>query len=151
MPRFEPADGGFDQRVRDSFARQPAMRTIGASVTRIAAGEVELELPFRDHLTQQHGYLHAGILATILDSACGYAAYTLMPADAAVLSIEYKINMLAPARGERIVARARVMRAGRTITVCSGDAVAVAGGDETLVATMLASMMTVRGRPGLMG
>lgn len=151
MPKLEPADSGFEDRVRDSFARQVAMRTIGASILRIAAGEVDLELPFRADLTQQHGFLHAGILATILDSACGYAAYSLMPADAAVLSIEYKINMLAPACGERIAARARIIRAGRTITVCHGDAFAVADDAETLVATMVATMMTVRGRKGLQG
>jgi uncharacterized protein (TIGR00369 family) len=151
MPKFEPADSGFADRVRDSFERQAAMRTIGASILRVAAGEVDLGLAFREDLTQQHGFLHAGILATILDSACGYAAYSLMAADDAVLSIEYKINMLAPARGERIVARARIVRAGRTITVCSGDAFAVTDGAETLVATMTATMMTVQGRKGLQG
>lgn len=147
----EPPDPHFEARVRDSFARQRVMATLGARLARVAAGEVDVELPIRDDLTQQHGFLHAGILATILDSACGYAAYTLMPADAAVMSVEFKINLLAPAKGERVIARARVKKAGRTITVCDADAFAVTGGDEKLVASMVGTMMCVRGREGLVG
>lgn len=145
------AEPGFEQRVRDSFARQKAMATIGARLLRVAPGEVDIDVPVREDLTQQHGFLHAGITATVLDSACGYAAFTLMPADAAVLSVEFKINMLAPARGERVVARARVKKAGRTISVCDADAYAVTSGSEKLVASMTGTMMCVRGREGVSG
>lgn len=140
---FDPA---FDVRVRSSFARQMLMLTIGARVTHVAPGEVDVELPFRDDLTQQHGFLHAGVVAAIIDSACGYAALTLMPPDAAVLTSEYKVNLLSPAAGDAIIARGRVLKAGRTLIVTRGDAFALKGGEEKLVATMLATMMTVRER-----
>ena len=140
---FDPA---FDVRVRSSFARQTLMLTIGARVTHVAPGEVDVELPFRDDLTQQHGFLHAGVVAAIIDSACGYAALTLMPPDAAVLTSEYKVNLLSPAAGDAIIARGRVLKAGRTLIVTRGDAFALKGGEEKLVATMLATMMTVRER-----
>ncbi len=148
---FEPRDPAFASRVRESFDKQRVMHTLGARLSRVDPGEVEIELPFREELTQQHGFLHAGIVTTVLDSACGYAASSLMPAEAGVLSIEFKTNLLAPAAGERLVARARVVRAGRTVTVCEGDAVMVTNGEERHVATMLATMMTVRGRPGVTG
>src|SRR5690606_8053415 len=112
-----------------------------ARLTRVAPGEVDIELPFREELTQQHGFLHAGVVTAVLDSACGYAALSLMPPEAGVLSIEFKTNLLAPAAGELLLARARVVRAGRTITVCTGDALMVAGGEERQVATMLATMI----------
>lgn len=146
-----PPDPDFEPRTRASFARQAAMATLGVQLTRVAPGEVDMELPFREDLTQQHGFIHAGILATVLDSACGYAAFTLMPADAGVLSIEFKVNLLAPAHGERIVVRARVVRAGRTISVCTGDAFAVRDGQERHVTTMTATMMTVTGRENVAG
>jgi uncharacterized protein (TIGR00369 family) len=147
-----PADPDFAARVRDSFARQRFMATIGSRLLRVGPGEVEIELPCREDLTQQHGYLHAGAVAAIADTACGYAAFTLMPAGAAVLSVEFKLNLLAPAVGDRLLARGRVLRPGRTLTVCAADVVAVAaGGQETLVATMLATIMTLRDRPGLAG
>jgi uncharacterized protein (TIGR00369 family) len=142
MP-FTPQDPDFEQRVRDSFASQPAMETLGARLTRVAPGEVDIELPFRAGLTQQNGFIHAGILSAVLDSACGYAAFTLMPADAGVLSIEFKVNLLAPAEGERFLIRGRVVRAGRTISVCTGDAYAVREGRERHVATMTGTMMTM--------
>jgi uncharacterized protein (TIGR00369 family) len=146
-----PPDPAYESRVRASFHAQPAMATIGARLTRVAPGEVDVELPFRADLTQQHGFLHAGIVATVLDSACGYAAFTLMPADAGVLSIEFKVNLLAPAQGERILVRGRVVRAGRTISVCQGDAFAVRDGQERHVATMTATMMAVIGRENVAG
>jgi uncharacterized protein (TIGR00369 family) len=145
MP-LTPRDPDFEPRVRASFASQAAMDTIGARLTRVAPGEVDVELPFRRELTQQNGFIHAGILATALDSACGYAAFTLMPADAGVLSIEFKVNLLAPAEGERFVVRARVVRAGRTISVCTADAYAVRDGAERHVTTMTATIMTIIGR-----
>jgi len=127
------------------------MQTLGAELVRVEAGRVDIALAFREDLTQQDGFLHAGIVGTILDSACGYAAFSLMPADAAVLSIEYKVNLLAPARGEHFIARGIVKRAGRTITVTHGDAIAIADGEETVVSTMLATMMTIRGRSDIRG
>jgi uncharacterized protein (TIGR00369 family) len=142
----EDSMSDLERRVRRSFLRQRVMTMLGAVLVRVAPGVVELELPFRDDLTQQHGYLHAGIVATILDSACGYAAYTLLPPDATVLSVEFKTNLLAPAIGERFGARARVIRAGRTITVCQADGFMHSGGDERLVATMVGTMMAQQGR-----
>ena len=145
MPDFDPQDPDYEARVRESFARQAAMATIGARLLRVAPGEVHVELPFRQDLTQQHGYLHAGMVTAVVDSACGYAAMTLTPPGGEVLSVEFKINLLSPAAGERFVARARVVRAGRNITVCAGDAFALKEGGEKLVATMLATMMNVGG------
>jgi uncharacterized protein (TIGR00369 family) len=141
---FEPQDSDFGARVRASFARQRLMETIGASLVRVSAGEVDVVLPFREDLTQQHGYLHAGIVTSIVDTACGYAALTLTPEGAEVVSVEYKINLVSPAVGERLIARARVLRPGRNLTVCAGDAFAVDREKEKLVATMLATMMTMR-------
>lgn len=145
---FTVQDPNFESRVRASFDKQRFMSTIGARLVRVAPGEVDVEVSTRDDLVQQHGFLHAGVVSSAADSACGYAALSLMPAGAAVLSIEFKTNLLAPATGERIVARARVIRAGRTVTVCWSDVVAISGDTERLVATMVATMMTVRD-PGL--
>ena len=147
MPTFEPPDLNFESRVRASFARQSLMQTIGAGLARVSAGEVEIELPFRADLTQQHGYLHAGVVTSIVDSACGYAALTLTPTSADVVSVEYKINLLSPAVGESFSARGRVLRAGRNLTVCAGDVFARVSGREKLVATMLATIMTLRENP----
>lgn len=150
--RFEPADPEFAARVRASFARQRAMALIGAQLARIEPGCVEIELPFSATLTQQHGFLHAGIIATALDSACGYAAASLMPADTGILTIEFKVNLLAPAAGERFRFVGRVRKPGRTIVVAEGDAVAVdASGRERLVATMTATEMTIVGRADVKG
>ncbi len=143
MTDFKARDADFEARVRASFARQRVMETFGARLVRVAPGEVEIALDFREELTQQHGYLHAGVSAALADTACGYAALTLTEAGAEVLSVEFKLNLLAPAAGEGFVARARVVRAGRNLTVCAGDLFALKGGDEKLVATMLATMMTV--------
>jgi uncharacterized protein (TIGR00369 family) len=150
-PAFQPQDPDFAERVRASFARQPFMATLGARLARVAAGEVDIELPFRGELTQQHGFMHAGVVTAIADTACGYAAYTLMPADAGVLSVEFKINLVAPAAGDTMIARGRVTRPGRTLTVCAGEVWAATGGEETLVAALLGTMMAVRGRPGIAG
>ena len=148
---FTPVDPSFESRVRASFDLQAVMATLGAKLARVAPGAVDIEWPYRADLAQQHGFVHAGILATALDSACGYAAFTLMPADAAVLSVEFKINLLAPARGERFVARARVIRSGRTISVCEADAIALEDGSEKRVAHMVGTMMCVRDNPTLSG
>jgi uncharacterized protein (TIGR00369 family) len=148
---FEPQDPDFEKRVRDSFSRQQLMHTIDAKLVKVEPGIVEIAIEYRDELTQQHGFIHAGIVATILDSACGYAAFSLMPADAAVLSVEFKVNLLAPARGERILARAEVKRSGRNISVCTGDAYAYVGEKRTVIATMLGTLMCIRGRKDLAG
>jgi len=149
MSPFNPADPEFGGRVRTSFAQQAMMTTLGATLERVAPGEVDIRLPFRADLTQQHGFLHAGAMTTVVDSACGYAALTLMPVGAAVLTVEFKVNLLAPGKGESIMARGRVLKAGRTLMTCVGDVFAIAGGEEKHVLTMLATMMTVQGRPGL--
>ena len=145
---MEPHDPHYAQRTRDSFARQPAMATLGVSVEEIGAGRVVLAMAHRVDLTQQHGFLHAGIVATALDSACGYAAFTLMPLDAGVLTIEFKINLLAPARGPLLRFEGQVKKAGRTISVVDGHAYQFEPGsaERKLVATMTVTIMTVTGR-----
>lgn len=143
---FTPQDPAFEARVRASFDRQKFMATIGARLARVAPGEVDIELDVRDDLVQQHGFVHAGVLASAADSACGYAALSLMPAGAAVLSVEFKVNLLAPAAGDRLVARGRVIRSGKTITVCWGDVTAYTEDSERVVATLVGTMMTVRDR-----
>ena len=151
MTTFTPEDPGFEARVRASFARQPVMTTIGAELARVVPGEVDIVLPFRADLTQQHGFIHGGIVGTIADTACGYAAFSLMPADVGVLTVEYKINLLAPAEGQRLLARGRVLRSGRTVTVCQADVWGNRGEEERVVATMIATMMTIHGRAGVEG
>jgi uncharacterized protein (TIGR00369 family) len=153
---FEPRDPNFEQRVRASFERQAAMRTLGVTMERVAPGAVELILPFREDLTQQHGFIHAGIAAAVVDSACGYAALSLMEPGVAVLSVEFKVQLLAPARGAWFRATGEVIRAGRTLSVVSGELRAfarvhdAANAEEGEVVTMLnGTMMTVRGRPEL--
>jgi uncharacterized protein (TIGR00369 family) len=139
-------DPDFQARVRASFERQAAMKTIGASLGQVEPGRVVIELPFSPALTQQHGFLHAGMIATALDSACGYAAFTLMPADAGILTIEYKINLVAPGRGQLFRMEGQVIKPGRTITLVEGRAFAIEGGQEKLIATMTATEMTITGR-----
>jgi uncharacterized protein (TIGR00369 family) len=147
---FTPKDEDFDARVRDSFARQHAMRTLGFEIARVAAGEVDLAMTYDPALTQQHGFLHAGIVTTGLDTACGYAAFSLMPADAAVLTVEFKTNLLAPAKGDRFLFCAQVIKPGRTLTVCDGRAWALSKeSDRRLIATMTATVMAVVGRDGV--
>ena len=149
--RIEP-DGDYENRVRTSFARQKVMSTIGAELTRVNPGAVEIEMAFAPDLTQQHGFLHAGIISTALDSACGYAAYSVMPADSAVLTIEFKINLLAPGKGERFLFRGSVTKPGRTIVVADGQAYAYDGnGEARLIATMTGTMRVVSGRDGIAG
>jgi uncharacterized protein (TIGR00369 family) len=128
--------------IRATFSKQELMRTLGASLAAIAPGAVEIALPWRPELGQQAGVLHAGALASIADTACGLAALTLMDEGADVVSVEFKLNLLAPARGQRFTARARVVRAGRTLTVSAADVFAIDGGTETIVATMLGTMMS---------
>ncbi len=141
----------YERRVRDSFARQGVMGTLGARLQRVQPGEVEITLDWAPGLTQQHGFLHAGVVSTALDSACGYAGFTLMAPDAAVLTIEFKVNLLAPARGQHFRMVGRVVKPGRTITVTEGQAFAIDDGRETLVATMGATLMAVTGRADVQG
>jgi uncharacterized protein (TIGR00369 family) len=139
----------FDARVRASFARQSIMTTLGVTVERVAPGEVEFAMPFAPDFTQQHGFLHAGTVATVLDSACGYAAFTLMTPEAAVMTIEFKTNFLAPAKGENFRFIGQVVKPGRTITVCNAQAFALSAGADKLIATMTATIMAVTGRAGI--
>ena len=136
-----------EERVRESFSRQAFMSTLGAKLTTVVEGGVEIRLPFSPSLTQQNGYVHAGAITAVLDSACGYAALSVTPDDKDVLTVELKVNLLAPAAGEMFVARGQVKKAGRTLTVCTADAFAISGGKEKLVATMLATIMAVPSRP----
>ena len=146
-----PRDPSFEARVRASFAEQAFMATCGAKMTSVEPGTVTIEFSYRDDLTQQHGFIHAGVVAAVADSACGYAALTLMPAEAAVLSVEFKINLLAPAAGDRFRATARVVRSGRTLTVCAAEVHAVPGDghDDVLVAAMQATMIARVDRAGI--
>jgi uncharacterized protein (TIGR00369 family) len=146
---FQPKDPDYDARVRASFGRQAAMATIGATLSAVEPGRIVIELRWAQPLTQQHGFLHAGMVATALDSACGYAAFSLMPADAAVLTIEYKINLLAPAKGERFRMEGLVVKPGRTVTVAEGKAFAIDGAREKLIATMQCTLMALVGREGI--
>ena len=144
MKPHSPLDPNFESRVRASFSQQGMLTTLGAQIGLIRAGEVHLTAPFDARFTQQDGFLHAGIVTTLVDSACGYAAFTLMPAGSRVLSVEFKVNLLSPARGDRFRAEGRVIKAGRTITVCEGKLFSIQGEDETLCAIMQATMICIR-------
>jgi len=149
MPELQAKNPAYAQRVQASFDRQGVMKLLGARVSRIAPGECEIQLPFRSDLTQQHGYFHGGIIGTIADSAGGYAAFSLMPEDSSVLTVEYKMNLLAPGDGEVLLARGRVLKAGRSLVVTQVDAFVIKGGQETLCATLLQTLMTMHGRKDL--
>ena len=139
----------IERRVRDSFDRQQIMKTIGAAISAVREGEVEIILPFSGALVQQHGFIHAGVVTTIADNACGYAALSVMPAEAAVLTTEFKVNLLSPAKGDRLRAVGRVVRAGRTLVVCLGEVFAEEGSESKQVALMTATMMVVNTSTGL--
>jgi uncharacterized protein (TIGR00369 family) len=144
---MNPTNPSFASDIAQSFANQSIMKLVGARLSLVEPGIVEITLPYRADLAQQHGYLHAGVITTIADSACGYAAYGLMPAGSEVLSVEFKVNMLRPAQGETFVARAEVIKAGRTLTVVRGDVFGISGKEERiLVATMLGTMICLSGK-----
>ncbi|HEY6119303.1 MAG TPA: PaaI family thioesterase [Pyrinomonadaceae bacterium] len=146
MILVEPANPDFAEEVRLSFARQAIMQSIGAELGRIEPGFVEIRLPYRSDLTQQHRYLHAGIVTTIADSACGYAAFSLMPKNSEVLSVEFKVNLLRPAKGDLFLAQATVIKAGKTLTVVRADVFSVAqDSKKQLVATMMGTMICLQG------
>jgi uncharacterized protein (TIGR00369 family) len=144
---FQPADPDFAARVRASFGRQGVMKLIGAVLTRVEPGLATIELPYRPDLTQQHGFFHAGMTSAIADSAAGYAAFSLFPADASVLTVEFKINLIAPADGERLVATGRVKKPGRTLTICEFEVVAQKGGKSTVCALGLETLICLAGKP----
>jgi uncharacterized protein (TIGR00369 family) len=133
----------FDRKVREAFARQAFMATLGAEIDCAAPGTVEIRMPFNQKHTQQNGFVHAGAITSIMDSACGYAAYSVAPEGYNVLTVEFKVSLLAPAVGDRFAARAHVKRRGRTLTICAADAFAIAGDQEKLIATMLGTIMNL--------
>lgn len=144
---YTPSDPEFAERVRESFGRQTLMETLGVRIESIAPGRVEMSMPYDRRFTQQHGFTHAGITSAVLDSACGYAAFSLMPAEAGILTVEFKINLLAPAKGERFRYVGRVVKPGRTITAVEGTAYGcLADQTEKRIATMASTMMAVYGR-----
>ena len=146
MTRFEPRDPTYQDRVRASFARQGHMQTLSATLENVAPGLVEIAMTPSPAVSQQHGLVHAGALAAIADTAAGYAALSLMPPGSGVLTTEFKINLLKPAAGERIVARGRVIKAGRTLTLAQAEVFSRTAGQETLVAFLTATLMAVEGR-----
>src|SRR3954452_25198809 len=143
MSRFEPKNPDFRKGAAATFARQQAMRTLGIAIARLEPGEVDLAMAYSPDFTQQNGFVHAGVITAGLDTACGIAAFSLMPANSDILTVEFKTNLLAPARGERFVFRARVLKSGRTLTVCEAQAFAEHGGAENLIATMTGTLMAL--------
>ncbi len=145
-----PQDPNFDARVRASFACQKVMATLGIKISQLSPGTIELTMPYAASYTQQHGFIHAGIITTALDSACGYAAFSLMSASVGVLTVEFKTSLLAPAQGERFVFQAQVVKPGKTLTFCEAKALAErANAEPRLVATMSATLMAIYDRPGI--
>ena len=146
MSRFEPKNPNYRAIAAATFERQQAMQTLGISISRLEPGEVDLSMPYSPALTQQNGFVHAGIVTAGLDTACGIAAFTLMLPGCDILTVEFKTNLLAPAKGERFAFRASVVKPGRTLTVCEAQAFAQAGGSEILIATMTGTLMALVGR-----
>ena len=144
MPEFEPLNPNYEIVVRKSFEFQSLMRNFGARLVSVKPGEVLIELPYREDLTQQHGYLHAGVITALIDSACGYAALSLMPPQKEVLSAEYKINLLSPADGEVLLAKGMVIKPGKNLYVCRGDAFSVKKGSKKHVAVLQGTMVAVK-------
>ncbi|POR48303.1 PaaI family thioesterase [Bosea psychrotolerans] len=149
MPDASPLQEDTTRRIADSFAKQAFMTTLGARLLHVRPGEIEIDLPVSAHLTQQHGFVHAGAVASIADSAAGYAALTTMPAGVGVLTAEFKINLLAPAAGERLLAKGKVIKAGRTLTLAMAEVFAISGGPPKLCAMLTATCMAITGREGV--
>lgn len=143
MQSFKILNPRFDLDVRETFSSQSFLSMIGAEIVSVSPGTVDISLPCADHLLQHHGYLHGAVVAAIVDTACGCSALTLMPPHSSVLTVEYKVNFLAPAAGDRILARGRVVKAGRRLTVCRGEAYATSGGREEMVAALMATMIRI--------
>ena len=146
MPQFQPRDPNYAERVRASFRLQQAMSLIGAEMALVEPGYVEIHLPHKAEITQQHGFIHGGVVGMIADSAAGYAAMTTVPANASVLTVEFKMNLMAPADGEKLIARGEVVRAGRTLIVTQAEVFAVKDGKETLCALMQQTIMVMHGK-----
>jgi uncharacterized protein (TIGR00369 family) len=145
-PQFTPSDPDYATRVFASFERQGAMHLLGARLAEVRPGYCAIELPYRKDLTQQHGYIHAGIVSAIADSAGGYAGFTLFPADSSVLTVEYKLNLMAPAAGERLIAEAHVVKAGRTLAITRGEVYAQVAGKRSLCAIMQQTLIVLAGK-----
>jgi uncharacterized protein (TIGR00369 family) len=145
--KFEPRDSDYARRCRDSFARQPFMAHLGATMRTIRPGFCEIMLPAGPHLRQQHGYYHGGSIASVLDSAAGYAAFSLVPQGMSILTVEYKLNFLLPGEGDELIARGQVVKPGRTLTIVQADAFVVAGGSERMCATSIQTLMAIVERP----
>jgi uncharacterized protein (TIGR00369 family) len=144
--RFTPQSANYEERIRASFTRQQFMGFIGARLVDIHPGYCEIHLPYKEGLSQQHGYFHAGVIGTIADNSGGYAAYTLMPADSTVLTVEYKLNLLAPGNGELLIARGQVVKPGRTLTICRSEVVVMKNGVEKLCAIAVITLMQLDGK-----
>jgi len=151
MTVFNPRNPDYENAVQTSFSKQGVMDHIGAKLVKVEPGFCEIEMPYAEHLCQQHGFIHAGIVSTVADSAGGYAGFSLMPEGDGVLTIEFKVNLMAPAAGEKLIARGQVIRAGKTITVAQSDAYMVQGGKEKHVATLQLTLMCVTGNPTVSG
>ena len=144
---FAAADSNFRERVKDSFSRQGFMAHLGATLDVPSPGACEIRIPFAKRVAQQHGYFHGGVVGALADAAAAYAGFTLLPTSATILTVEYKVNLLSPARGEALVSRGHVLKGGRTLIVVRADVYAINGSDETLCATALVTMMVLEGRP----
>ncbi len=145
MP-FEPLDPNFESRVRESFGRQGFMGHIGAVLAKVEPGYCEIHVPYTRELSQQHGYFHAGVVGTVADNTGGYAAFSLMPADSSILTVEYKLNLMAPGDGELLIGRGTVLKPGRTLTICRCEVIVVKEGVEKLCATSLMTLMGLAGK-----
>ena len=143
---FQPLDQDFKKRVRESFSRQGFMDFIGAEITDIRPGYCEIRVPYKRELSQQHGFFHAGVIGTLADNSGGYAAFTLMPSDSSILTVEYKLNLIAPGDGELLIGRGQVIKAGSTLTICRPEVFIIKNGVQTLCATALMTLMALHGK-----
>lgn len=151
MQQFEAADGDYAERIHESFSRQGLMQTLGATLTKVAPGYVEIEMPFGDQLSQQHGFFHAGGIASIVDTAGGYAGASLFAADEGVLTVEFKLNLMAPADGDLLIASGTVIKPGRTLTITQGEVIVEKAGERKVCALMQQTLMRIVNRPGITG
>ena len=143
---FQPLDPDFENKIKESFYRQEFMDFIGAEISDMGPGYCEIQVLYKKELSQQHGYFHGGVIGTLADNSGGYAAFTLMPSDASILTVEYKLNLIAPGDGELLIARAQVIKPGRTLTICRPEVFVVKNGVKTLCATALMTLMALHGK-----
>ena len=142
---FKPLDQDFENKVRESFSRQQFMNFIGARLVIVRPGHCEIQIEYKEDLSQQHGFFHGGIIGTVADNSAGYAAYSLMPVDSSILTVEYKLNLIAPGGGDLLISRANVIKPGRTLTICRSDVFVVKNGVEKLCSTALVTLMEMAG------